>query len=49
MWQALIGPVVNLVGGHFERKVEEKRAVHERKMEAIAGCKLGKYPCKQCG
>jgi len=35
MWQALIGPVVNLVGGHLERKGEEKRAVHERKMEAI--------------
>lgn len=35
MWQALIGPVVNLVGGHFERKAEEKRAVHDRKMESI--------------
>ena len=35
MWQALIGPVVNLVGGHFERKAEEKRAVHQRKMESI--------------
>lgn len=35
MWQTLIGPVVELVGGHFERKSEEKRAVHQRKLEAI--------------
>ena len=27
--------MVELVGGHFERKSEEKRAVHERKLEAI--------------
>lgn len=35
MWQTLITPLVNLVGGHLERKAEEKRAVHERKIEAI--------------
>ena len=35
MWQTLLGPVVNLVGGHLERKGEEKRALHDRKMEAI--------------
>lgn len=35
MWQALIGPFVNLVGGHLERKSQEKQAVHERKLKAI--------------
>lgn len=35
MWQTLIGPVVNLVGGHFQRKAEEKKATHERKLEVI--------------
>lgn len=35
MWQTLLGPVVNIVGGHLERKGEEKRALHDRKMEAI--------------
>ena len=35
MWQTLINPLVNLVGGHLERKAEEKKAVHERKLEAI--------------
>jgi hypothetical protein len=35
MLQAFIGPVVNLVSGHFQRKAQEKAAVHERKMEAI--------------
>lgn len=35
MWQALIGPVTELVGGHFKRKAEEKRATHERKLEVI--------------
>ena len=35
MIQALIGPIVNLVGGHLQRKSEEKKAVHERKMVAI--------------
>ena len=28
MWQALVGPVVNLVGEHFKRRAEEKQAVH---------------------
>jgi len=35
MIQALIGPIVNLVGGHLQRKSEEKKAVHERKLEVI--------------
>ena len=35
MWKALLGPVVDLVGGHLQRKAEEKKAVHERKMVAI--------------
>lgn len=35
MWQALIGPIVNLAGGYLKNKAEEKQAVHERKLEAI--------------
>ena len=35
MWRALLGPVVDLVGGHLQRKAEEKKAIHERKMVAI--------------
>jgi hypothetical protein len=35
MWQALIGPITDLVGGHFQRKAEEKKATHERKLEVI--------------
>ena len=35
MWQALVSPIVNLVGGHLQRKAEEKKAVHERKLEVI--------------
>ena len=35
MIQTLIGPIVNLVGGHLQRKAEEKKAVHEAKMVAI--------------
>jgi hypothetical protein len=35
MWQALLGPITELVGGHFKRKAEEKRAQHERKLEVI--------------
>ncbi len=35
MWQALIGPIVDLVRSHFQRRAEEKKATHERKMEAI--------------
>ena len=35
MIQTLLGPIVNLVGGHLQRKAEEKKAVHERKMVAI--------------
>ena len=29
MMQALIGPITSLVGGYFERKAEEMKAVHE--------------------
>lgn len=35
MWQALIGPLTELVSGHFKRKSEEKQAQHERKLEVI--------------
>lgn len=35
MWQTLLGPLTNLIGKHLERKAEEKKAVHERKLEAI--------------
>ena len=35
MWQALVNPIADLVGGYFQRKAEEKKAVHERKMVAI--------------
>lgn len=35
MIQQLIGPAVSLISGFFERKAEEKRAVHERKLEII--------------
>lgn len=35
MWQTLIGSAVNLVGGHFQRKAEEKKATHERKLQVI--------------
>ena len=35
MWQALIGPVTELVGGHFKRKAQEKQATHERKLQVI--------------
>jgi hypothetical protein len=35
MWQTLIAPVVELVGGHLKRKAEERQAVHERKLEII--------------
>ena len=35
MIQAWIGPITSLVGGYFERKAEEKKAVHEAKMVAI--------------
>lgn len=35
MWTALIGPITELISGHFKRKAEEKQATHERKLEAI--------------
>ena len=35
MWQSLIGPVVNLVGGHFKNKADEKKAIHYRKLQQI--------------
>ena len=35
MWQAIIAPVANLVGGYLKNKAEEKQAVHERKLEVI--------------
>ena len=35
MWQTLIAPVSNLVGGYLKNKAEEKQAEHERKLEVI--------------
>ena len=35
MWQTLIGPISNLVGGWLKNKAEEKQAIHERKLETI--------------
>lgn len=35
MWQALVGPITELIGGYFKRRSEEKQATHERKLEAI--------------
>lgn len=35
MIQQLLGPIVSLAAGFLERKAEEKRAVHERKLEII--------------
>lgn len=35
MWQALINPLAELIGGYLARKAEEKQAVHERKLETI--------------
>ena len=50
MIQQLIGPLASLVTGHFERKSEEKKAVHEAKMVAIQqDANWGKHTCEQCG
>lgn len=35
MWQALISPIANLLGGYLKNKAEEKQAIHERKLETI--------------
>lgn len=35
MWQALISPVANLVGGYLKNKHQEKQAVHASKMRRI--------------
>ena len=35
MIKLLIGPVTELIGGHFKRKAAEKQAVHERKLQVI--------------
>jgi hypothetical protein len=35
MWQALIGPVTNLVGGWMNNKAEEKQAKHQAKLQVI--------------
>jgi len=36
MWQTLVGPVSNLVGGWLKNKAEEKQAKHQAKMQVIA-------------
>jgi len=35
MWQSLVGPVSNLVGGWLKNKAEEKQAKHQAKMAVI--------------
>ena len=35
MWQTLVGPLFDLITGYFERKAEEDKATHERKLETI--------------
>ena len=35
MWQALIGPVANLVKTYFQNKAQEKKAKHESTMRHI--------------
>jgi hypothetical protein len=35
MWQTLIAPIANLLGGWLKNKAEEKQALHERKLESI--------------
>jgi hypothetical protein len=35
MWQSLIAPISNLLGGWLKNKAEEKQALHERKLEGI--------------
>ena len=35
MWQSLIAPIANLLGGWLKNKAEEKQALHERKLETI--------------
>lgn len=35
MWQTLIAPLANLLGGWLKNKAEEKQAIHERKLETI--------------
>lgn len=35
IWQALIAPVANLVGGYLENKREESQAKHQAKMKVI--------------
>ena len=36
MWNLLISGAVNLATSHFKNKAEEKKAVHERKLNQIA-------------
>lgn len=35
MWQTLVAPLANLLGGWLKNKAEEKQAIHERKLETI--------------
>ena len=35
MWQTLLGPVTNLIGGFLKNKAEEKQATHEARMSVI--------------
>ena len=35
MWQTILAPIAQLLGGYLKNKAEEKQAVHERKLEVI--------------
>jgi hypothetical protein len=35
MWQALISPLANLLGQALKNRAEEKKAIHDAKVEAI--------------
>lgn len=35
MWEALFGPIVELVKEFIKRKAEEDKAIHERKLQTI--------------
>lgn len=35
MWQAIIGPIAELAGGWIKGKIDERKAIHERKLETI--------------
>ena len=40
MWQALLGPLADLIGGHLERKAEEARQRGGRMSFGFGGVRL---------